>query len=99
MIEIGELLNGLLAALDGVIYAVSENDQEKIDHYSEYVHAIMGQICGQHAEMERALKNVLQLKPFINNPSAWDSYSENVSRVIDGVVYSAENALGKEGEE
>ena len=96
MIEIDELLNGLLAALDGVIHAVSENDQEKVAHYSGYAHAIMGQIRDQHAEMERALSGVLQLKIFINNPSTWDSYSENVSRVMEGVVYSAETVLGKE---
>ena len=94
MIKIDELLNGLLAALDGVIKAVSENDQEKVAHYSAYAEGIMGQITAQYSEMERVLNGGLQLKIFINNPSAWDSYSENVSRVIDGVGYSAENALG-----
>ena len=95
MIKIDELLNGLLAALEGVIKAVSENDQEKVAHYSAYAEGIMGQITAQYGEMERALEGVLLLKDFINNPSSWDSYSENVSRVIDGVVYSAEHVLGK----
>ena len=95
MIKIDELLNGLLAALDGVIKAVSENDQAKVAHYSAYAEGIIGQITAQYGEMERALEGVLLLKDFINNPSSWDSYSENVSRVIDGVVYSAEHVLGK----
>ena len=98
MIEIDELLNGLLASLDGVIHAVAENDQERVAHYSGYATGIIGQITGQYAEMERVLEGVLQLKPFIDNPSAWDSYSENVSRVMFGVIGSVENVLGKEGE-
>ena len=96
MIEIGELLNGLLAALDGVIAAANNDDQEKVAYYSGYAEAIRDQIVTQHMGLEKALERALQLKIFVNNPSAWDSYSENVSRMIDGVIYAAEAALGKE---
>jgi hypothetical protein len=52
---IDKLLSALLAAIDGVVEAADNEDQEKVELYSGHVRAMMWKITAQWAEMEGAL--------------------------------------------
>lgn len=74
--------------------------QEQFDTYRTDHHDSMADLFAaeQRAEKAEARVTILEtalinLKPYIDNPSAWDSYSENVSEAISQAVAVADEEV------